>query len=174
MTLHSHILVDASVARSVGEPPSDEVSAACLRLVRVLEQRDCATGIAITPALQREWHRHAPRMVAAWLARMESTHRIRRAPDKPVRDLRKALACVSDAGKRVAIEKDLHLSEAAILLNLPVASRDERQRRYLGELAPTYAAAGRVQWMNPAKNDEPEWTEWIMRGCTDQVVYRTA
>lgn len=105
---------------------------------------------------------------------MESRGRVRREPDRPVRDLRNAVAKVDNDGVRAALEKDIHLSESAILNGLPVASRDERQRKFLSELAEDYGAAGRIQWLNPVSHEAEEWSAWVHEGCIDRSAYIVA
>jgi hypothetical protein len=170
----SHVIVDASVATYVGDPPRHPGSAACLSLVRLLAGKGCATGAVMTPALQAEWRAHAPALMVSWLASMESRGRIRREQDKNVSDLRAAVANVADDGIRAAMEKDLHLSEAAILHRVPVASHDNRQRRYLAALVATYGTAGRIQWFSPISDDPDQWFPWIETGCSDADVFRVA
>lgn len=172
--LSGHIVIDASVARSVGDPALHPTAVACLRLVRLLERKECATGALMTPALHDEWRVHASRLMTSWLASMESRGRVRREPDRPVRDLRNAVAAVGDEGIRAALEKDIHLSESAILNGLPVASRDDRQKSFLRDLAHGYPAAGRIQWLNPVSDDREDWEPWIEAGCTDRAVFAIA
>jgi hypothetical protein len=101
---------------------------------------------------------------------MESRNRIRAERDRPVRDLRKAVAEVADAGVKAAIEKDLHLSEAAVLHGVPIASQDDRQRRFLRDLASSYPLAGKVQWFNPV--NDIDWEDWIASGCSDRASFQ--
>lgn len=167
-----HILIDASVATSVSDPARHPTSAACLALVRQLEKKDCATGAAITPALQAEWKKHASRLMVSWLVGMELRGRLRRERDRSVRDLRNAVGQVVDDGIRAALNKDLHLTEAALLNGLPVASHDNRQRRYLVGLIPAYNTVGRIQWFSPVSDDSDEWKPWLDAGCEDASIYR--
>ncbi|MFC9919655.1 hypothetical protein [Agromyces binzhouensis] len=169
--LLSHIIVDASVARSVSDPAGNSTAIACLTLARMLESKGCQTGALMTPMLHEEWKKHAPRIMTSWLASMESRGRVRREPDRPVRDLRDAIAIVKDGGIRTALEKDLHLSEGAIINALPVASRDDKQRRYLADLEGAYERVGRIQWLNPETSSPQDWGPWIESGCTDSTVY---
>jgi len=168
----NHILIDASVARSVSDPARHPTSVACLELVRLLERKDCSTGAAITPALQEEWKRHASRLMVSWLAAMELRGRVRRERDRNVSDLRAAVSAVRDDGIRSALEKDLHLSEAAMLHGLPVASHDNKQRRYLVDLVDSYGTVGRVQWFSPVSDRATEWAPWIEDGCVDPEPFR--
>ena len=167
----NHILVDANIARSAADPPRHPTTAACLMLARLLESTTCKTGAAMTPALQAEWKTHASRTMVAWLASMESRGRIRRESDRRVSDLRDAIKSIQDSGIRAAMEKDAHLSEAAILNGLPVASQDDRQRSFLARLAADYPLAGRVQWINPVTDGET-WKWWLLGGCVERDVHQ--
>jgi len=170
----AHILVDASVAKSVSDPARHPTSVACLALIRQLEKKDCATGAAMTPALQAEWKRQASRLMVSWLAGMELRGRVRHERDRNVSDLRSAVAQVEDAGIRAALEKDLHLSEAAVFHGLPVASHDNKQRRFLGKLVPAYSTVGRVQWFSPVSDHVGDWQPWVQAGCGDAEAFRVS
>ena len=173
-TVEGHIVVDASVARSASDPARHPTTVGCLALARALASKDCATGVFLSPQLQAEWKKHASRFMTSWLVSMEQRGRVRRERDRRVSDLRTAVAGVSDDGVRAALEKDLHLSEAAVLHGTPVASLDDRQRRFLSELAASYPAAGRIQWLNPVTCGASEWLAWIKGGCSDQMMFRIA
>jgi hypothetical protein len=136
----------------------------------MMASKDCKTGALMTPTLRAEWRKHASPTMVGWLASMESRRRIRAERDRPVRDLRDALEQVEDQGVKAAIEKDLHLSEAAVWHAVPVASQDDRQRRFLAGLASSYPRAGKVQWFNPVR--DTDWEAWISSGCTDGTCFR--
>lgn len=166
----THILVDANIARSAADPARHPVSRSCYALASLLRQKDCRTGLAMTPALLEEWRTHASRTMTAWLVEMEQRGRVRRKRDRRVQDLRVAVSHVSAVGVRDALAKDIHISEAAILNGYPVASRDDRQKGFLAELSRTYALAGRVQWMNPVS--DLGWSEWVQSGCSDNEAFQ--
>lgn len=174
MTTTSHIVVDASVAMSVGELASDSVAAACRSLVNQLSSKECSTGILMTPAVRAEWKKHVSALMSSWLVSMVSRGRVREERDRVVRDLRDAVAAVKDSGVRVALQKDLHLSEAAIFYGAPIASRDDKQRKYLAIIGTTYLAASRIQWLNPVHHDQVLWMNWVTSGCTDRDIFRVS
>jgi hypothetical protein len=174
VTLSNHVIVDISVAKSVGDPARNPTAIACLRFVRELERKDGQTGTLMTPAVQAEWKKHASALMTSWLVSMDGRGRVRREDDRPVRDLRSAVSAVAEDGIRAALEKDIHMSEAAILHGVPVASRDNKQRRYLRELASEYPQAGRIQWVNPEEDDPDDWSTWVRSGCVERDVYLTA
>lgn len=169
----NHILVDASIAKSAADPARHEVSLACLEFSRVLEDRSCKTGVAMTPQLEDEWRRHASRYMTSWLVSMETRKRVRHIRDRRVRDFRMVVAGIEDDGIRAAILKDSHLSEAALSYAIPVASRDDRQRRYLSCLVADYPLAGAIQWLNPEK-PQGSWRHWIVEGCVERGEFSCA
>lgn len=168
--VRNHVLVDANIARSATDPARHPTSTACYELARTLLSRSSDSGIAMTPALKEEWRRHASPTMVSWLASMENRRRVRKEEDRRVRDLREAVSSVDDVGVRTALEKDIHISEAAILHGLPVASRDDRQRQFLSRISSHYPLAGRVQWFNPVV--DADWEEWVRCGCVDRHSYR--
>lgn len=166
------ILVDANIARSAAENGDHPTTRASLSLARTLQAKDCETDLLMTPALRSEWREHASPLMSGWLVEMFQRRRVRSVVDKPVRDLRNAVNDVLDAGVKNALMKDLHLSEAAILRCAPVASLDDRQRRYLRVICDTYKRAGDIQWLNPEK--DAEWDGWIRGGCVDPERFSVA
>lgn len=112
--------------------------------------------------------------MTAWLVSMEQRGRVRREKDRRVADLRAAVEDVQDRGVRAALEKDLHLSEAAIIHRVPVVSLDDKQRRFLRHLSDSYAAAGKIQWVNPLSDDVDTWSAWLKSGCVDPELFRAS
>lgn len=167
MTLICHVLVDANVARSAAETSKHPTTVACLMVAKTLLSPQSRSGLAMTPALQAEWRKHASQFMTRWLVSMESRRRVKRMPDQPVRDLDAAIKTISDKGIRDAIQKDLHLSAAALYFGLPVVSRDETQKRYLTSLSSEYSLLAKLQWVNPETYDDCE--AWLLSGCTIPV-----
>lgn len=166
----SHVLIDACVARAVGVR-RDTMPAKEIR--KILEEcADGPTGILMTPALREEWGRHASPLMKRWLARMVSRRRVRTATDRRVRDFRIAAEdSAADQAEYDALEKDAHITEAAILFGSGVVSLDDRQLRLLARVSVNYSLVGRVQWFHPVRNCA-ECAEWVASGCADQEVGR--
>lgn len=165
-----YMVIDANVARSCADPARHETSEACLRLTNTLQGRNCKVGVALTPALCAEWRKHASPAFAKWWANMESRRRIRMEDDRRVGDYRGHLGAIEDEGVRTAMEKDAHLVEISLVQHYPIASQDDKQRRYVAELASVYPLVGKVQWFNPVSMNG--WEEWLATGCADVHVYR--
>jgi hypothetical protein len=158
-------LVDTNVAKSATNQAKHSVSKACLKLALTLKDKNCPTGAAMTPLLRAEWRRHASPMMTGWLASMEARGRLRSERDRRVKDLRVALAAEPDPGIRLELEKDMHLSEAALSYGFAVVSRDSKQRAFLGRIAGHYAPAGGIRWVDPV-DDQSQWESWLRHGCS--------
>lgn len=155
------IVLDASVAKSCSDPAYSDEAAKCFLYLDELRSREL--GLIVNEVLEAEWDKHGSRTFTKWRARMESRNRVKRVPEKRSADYRAAVADVYDEGIRVALEKDFHLVELALLGRHPVASRDDKQRRYVRDLIPEYEALGAIQWMNPVTDLEVD--SWFERGC---------
>lgn len=148
----NHVLLDACVARSVSETNSD-LFRSTHSIILLLKSGK--TGVCMTPELQAEWQRHATRFMTRWLANMEQRCRVRRERDRRLTDLRESITKhVKQQEKRAVILKDVHITEAAIYLDVAVFSFDDTQRRVLAELHPHYSRLGALQWFNPERDAE--------------------
>lgn len=156
------LLIDANVALSATTVPRSSASKACTDLVQTIASRRSPVDVAMTPMLMDEWRRHASPMMIRWLAQMDSRRRVRHMKDRPIRGLRKVVIQIEDAGIREAVQKDLHLSEAGLLQNLPVVSCDDKQHRYLASLVESYPQLAKLQWANPVRNN---LRAWVVAGC---------
>lgn len=168
--MERYLIIDANVARSCTEPARHETSQACLQLTQVLQRKECKVGIVITPALHDEWRKHASRVFLSWWANMESRRRVRQEDDKRLNDYREYLSSIQDHGIREAMEKDAHLVELALLKGYPVASQDDKQRRYIADISANYQLARTVQWFNPVSSQG--WDTWLLENCQDLHIFR--
>jgi len=164
------ILIDANVARSCADPARHETSEACLRLTHVLAERGCRLEVALTPALEDEWLRHASRAFISWWASMEARRRVRRERDRRLADYRRMIEAIPQAGIRALLEKDAHIVEMAALKHYPVISQDDAQARHVAKLAANYSLLGDIQWCNPVTSSA--WEDWLRSGCTDTTAYK--
>jgi hypothetical protein len=101
---------------------------------------------------------------------MASRRRIRSEEDVRVSDYRSHIAGVVDEGIRAAMDKDAHLVELSLLRHFPIASQDDKQRRYVMQVSGAYPLVEKVQWFNPISS--PDWEDWIKSGCADEEIYR--
>ena len=62
------LVVDASVARAVGDPPNNPCSQSCKDCL--VQIRNSKHNICMTPEIQKEWNEHASSYSVKWLANM--------------------------------------------------------------------------------------------------------
>lgn len=158
-----YFVIDANIARSCGNPTENKGAADCYRFLTAVSATNSETGAVADPELRREWIKHANKTFLSWLARMESRRRVRLVETRRSSDYRSALRAIENDGIRTAMDKDVHLVELALFGQHPVASCDDRQRRYVRELSDAYPPLGDIQWVNPMTHEG--WAEWLARGC---------
>lgn len=163
-----YVIIDTNIAKSHNEPARNDTSLDCLLLLNALQDGSCKVGVVTSPELEAEWTKHASRAFNRWWASMESRRRIRHIEDRRVADYRNAIKKLDDAGIKAAMEKDAFLVELAILHWFAVASRDDRQRKYVVKLGADYEVLQKVQWFNPSE----QWVDWLRGGCTDSTLFQ--
>jgi len=166
----SHVLLDACVARAVGK---NETSSPAREIRVILDDlRDGQVGLLMTPLLRTEWERHASPIMKKWLARMVTRKKVKFARDRRVSDFRAAAEQGAvDQAEVEALEKDAHITEAAILSRSGVISLDDRQLRLLARLVAGYPLVGEIQWFHPVR-DRENCRSWISTSCVDVDVSR--
>jgi hypothetical protein len=109
--------------------------------------------------------------MTSWLVSMVQRKRVKRFDDRRVSDFRSMVDGISDEAIREAMIKDAHLTEAAIIHHLPVASHDAKQRRYISDLGRQYPLMKKVQWFSPEEDDLNAWSTWLQGGCKATDVF---
>lgn len=151
------VVVDASIAGSCGrEGATHPHAAACLDTLKMVRE-GTTLEVAMSPALQREWEEHSSRYARKWLLNMRSSRRVRDVKAPLHSATRRAVRALRNDGVRQAIEKDMHLVEAAFDADERVVSLDEAVRGYLGLLVGKVADLRKLQWANPLASGCLEW-----------------
>ena len=160
--LSKALVVDASVLHSAGET-EHPLSKACREFLE--SAMYICHRIVVTRELSGEWKRHLTRFSRPWLREMYA--RRKQVSCEPRRDegLRmRILDAVEGETDKAAVEKDMHLIEAAMANENRVVSCDDIVREILR------MAAGRVRelrplvWVNPADESESAIT-WLNEGA---------
>jgi len=141
------LVVDASVARSAGESENLVSSSCreCLEAIRLICHR-----VAMTPDIQEEWDRHMSRFTRKWRRSMAARRKAIRRVDPASIPLN--LDAYSASAKS-AIEKDLHLLQAALAADRVIVTRDDSLRAALDGRPDGVALAGTIKWINPITDD---------------------
>jgi len=121
--------------------------------------------MAWSEAIKAEWDKHQSRFAERWLGTMMKLKKLRPVKDERCDDLRRAMAEHSQDQHVVAImAKDAHLVEAALSIDMRIASLDEAARGHFGRLAASFNPLRRVVWVNPSLENELA-TEWLQLGA---------
>lgn len=164
------LVIDASVARSAGDASvPDLVSGRCRAALEAAAEHH---RVAFSDHCLAEWRRHRSRFARGWLTRMFSKRKVVLLGDVADATLRaKVAACALKASHRQAIEKDLHLVEAALLADRTVVSRDQTVREVLRTVVNTVSELRPILWMNP-EIEEEDGAGWLARGAKDEPARR--
>ncbi|GGC95701.1 hypothetical protein GCM10011512_23430 [Tersicoccus solisilvae] len=158
-----YLIIDANIARSCNDPADNADAASCFLFLQHVGKRENSTGVVVNAEIEREWDIHANRTFTAWYAKMERRSRVKYVDVKHSNDYRAIISAVDNDGVRSALQKDVHLVELALFGQHPVASRDDKQRRYVRSLIGQYSLLRGIQWVNPVT--ESGWDAWLNRGC---------
>lgn len=159
------IVIDASIAQAAGrrEHPTSSRSRVFLE-----ELRRICHGFTVTDTLMAEWKTHASSLAREWLASMWARRKVYRlaivADDELTTEVGDSTRHEKD---RDGMLKDLHLIQAALGANSPVASMDEAARRSFRRAAQTVRRLRAVVWVNPTL-DADDCVPWLENGAPDE------
>ena len=136
------LIIDASVIHSAGETVHP-VSSAC---------RECLTGVLIichhavlTEKINEEWSRHLSRYSRKWRCSLFAKKKIDPPSSRPISLRLDAFSPLSKA----AIEKDLHILEAANAADRIIITRDDALKTALAETPNGLRVRDSFRWINP-------------------------
>jgi hypothetical protein len=158
------VVVDANIARACNDLGKVEVAVRAFEFLAQLTSRANDVSVVLNDMLEKEWLKHQSRTFISWWTQMETRGSVKYVSTKEVAHYRLAVDGVSDDGVRNAMRKDFHLVELAVTEVAPIASYDEKQRRYVGDLVAQCPDLQAIQWVNPLLDEK--WEEWIAAGFT--------
>ena len=120
----------------------------------------------MTPDLEDEWDRHQSNYAREWRVAMETEGLVYAVSPVEDQDLsRGILSTAQSTNNRRALDKDLHLIEAARATDDTVSSLDEKVRGLLREAARVIEGIRAIVWVNPAKTADEEPLLWLRNGA---------
>jgi len=147
------IVVDASIARAAGTRAVTSSITCRQLLLAITVQRH---KVVLTPEIKAEWKRHQSNFSRKWLVDMVSRKLfVQVSPAQHGACRTEASAATSP--NREAMEKDLHLIEAALITDRLVLSLDDKARALFCGLASSVGIVRTIDWRNPLKHDCCEW-----------------
>ena len=160
------LVVDASVLQSAGDT-EHEVSKSCREFLE--SARKICHRVVMTGDLSDEWKRHRTWFTRRWLREIFGCRK--QVPCEPDRDegLRmRILDAVEGERNKAAVEKDMHLIEAAMANDKRVVSRDDAVRDILRVAAGRVSELRPLVWVNPA-NEAESAIAWLEGGAEVEV-----
>lgn len=139
----------------------------CQRFLRVMiEETD--HRLVMTREIGAEWDIHSHPFARRWRRSMNARRRV----DHPSVDhdqiLRQKIALTNPAEKPLAaMEKDLHLIEAARATDRRIVSLDDTARRLFSSVSANVGELGEIMWVNPASERETP-VQWLRDGSPNE------
>ncbi|MFM8295763.1 MAG: hypothetical protein ACKN9E_14615 [Microcystaceae cyanobacterium] len=174
-----YLVVDASVARAAGDPPSNCLSQVCRDFL--VKMKELEYSLYMTPAIGEEWDRHASRFSRAWQKTMIAKRQWLYQKDSEDNALRERIEkqvlyfypAVSDEtifNIKNAIFKDYCLIEAALASGdkRVISLDDKTARRYFSQAAKKLPEIQGIIWVNPDKPEE-DAIIWLTEGIPDEL-----
>jgi hypothetical protein len=111
-----------------------------------------------------EWKRHERDFARKWRIGMIARKKLRVGPVDSRDDLRQAVRNSGLAEEQeAALEKDLHVLEAALQTDCGIASLDETLRELVEASQAMRACARGLDWVNPEREDDA--VQWLEDGA---------
>jgi len=142
------LVIDASVASAAGETLQSRQCREFLRAVLKICHR-----IVLTPTLTVEWNEHQSQFARTWRAEMLSLGKVVNIEESPNERVR------NQVPKRKAVQKDLHVVEAAIATDNVVISLDDRAHADF-----RVEATANITWVN-ALAEGGHAIYWLKKGA---------
>jgi len=159
------LVIDASVATSSGERGERGVMCKSFLLVMIDET---AHRLVMTREIGAKWDIHSHPFARRWRRSMNAKRRVDRPSFDPDLYLRQKIARSSASEKSLAaMEKDIHLIEAAKATDNRIVSMDDTARRLFSSASASIGELGEIIWVNPA--NEPETPiQWLKEGAPNE------
>jgi hypothetical protein len=115
--------------------------------------------------LRDEWGRHASSYAKRWLRNMEQKSRIMEEDGERFAELAiPACACLSTAGEKAALAKDLHLIQSALATGQLIVSNEVRFPRYVALACAAVQELASLYYANPTVEGD-RCRRWIKAGA---------
>jgi hypothetical protein len=165
------LVIDASIARSAGET-QHPVSKCCRdTLVEILE---VCHKIVMTQEIKEEWKKHRSRFAATWLSSMVARKKLINVEAK---DLKALFNVIDDMkfteGQVIAIRKDFHLVEAALVTDKTILSLDNALKSLLRTASTNIPQFKQLMYINPTMENQEVLT-WIRNGANHERTWLLA
>ena len=158
------LVIDTDVAQASGDEDATDLRAInCrdfLKAVRTQGHR-----VVMTREISNEWKRHQSHFALEWRVSMDARRKIDRInspEDEAFRD--KVTNTANDADEIEAMQKDLHLLQAALATDQTVISLDETVRGLFKQASQQVGEIRDIIWVNPDRAEEQPIL-WLQNGA---------
>ena len=161
---------NAEVAKYIKMPSGEQTAVIVPETVEICrdflkETYKLDHNMIVTNDIREEWKKHQSPYARKWYRNMVQRGRIKRhrgnIHNDDLRDKVRQLV-TDDAVESVL--KDIHLVEAALLVDKLIASSDDRMRRHLVRLATKIDELKIIVWVNPS-NEAETCIIWLRQGA---------
>ena len=148
------LVIDADVARASGSETATHPRARHCRdfldTVLLLSHR-----VVMTKKISNEWKNHQSRFARRWRVSMDARKKIDRINPPEDENLpNKVVETTNNENEIAAMEKDLHLLQAALATDQTVVSLDETIRRLFAQASLQVGEIKNIIWVNPEQTEE--------------------
>ena len=121
----------------------------------------------MTKPIVEEWEEHASRFARQWRTTMTTKGKIVWREQTETSKLRKRILSATVPSEQIAVEKDLHLVEAALGTDRIVISADDRMRNIVARVGQKVDVLNNLVWVNPT-NDAETPIPWLKAGAKSE------
>ncbi len=121
----------------------------------------------MTKPIVEEWEEHASGFARQWRTTMTTKSKIVWREQTETSKLRKRILSATAPSEQIAVEKDLHLVEAALASDRIVISADDRMRNILARVGQKVDVLNNVVWVNPTNVAETA-IPWLEAGAKSE------
>ena len=161
------LVVDASVGCAArNESSQNQAARSCIQTLETIHKGHYA--IAMSEEIENEWRgirKNIAFYASRWLALMERRGRVAILEDTIDSMLRdNILQTTNNPSTKIAIQKDVHLLEAALVTDRIVVCRDKKCRKYFQQAAKKVDVIKPIHWTNPELPEDGTIT-WLQSGA---------
>lgn len=156
------LIVDASVAQASGTAAHPDARSCRVFLEEMTNEK---IHLVETQELCEEWKNHSSNYFRKWRVKMNGSRLQKALHDVKDAEFRGAVnKLVIPESKLVALQKDVHLFEAAFAAEECIISLDEEVRKISREVMDIIKRLKNILWLNPTKTEETP-IEWLQKGA---------
>ena len=163
------LVIDADVAQAAGSETATHPRAVNCRdfLIVVRSQNH---KLVMTNKISDEWKQHQSRFARRWRLSMDARKKVDRIilPNNTrIKD--KITNTTDNEDDTEAIQKDMHLLEAAMQTDKTIVSLDETIRSLFAYASRQVGEIRNIIWVNPERTTEEQPITWLKNGALPEV-----